>query len=264
MLEFFGLESYPFLKTITTQQLMIVNSQKQALAAMQKVLISKEIGILIGDVGTGKTKVLEKLIMLLPNTNYKLLYLAEPHGPPRSIWQYLLEQLGIYQSGWYGFRLLHKHLLSFQKEARRQPVLIVDEAHELRMETIKELRFLTNVTPDGFCPLILFLCGQPELMEKLKNPCYEAFNQRVGSRYRLLPLEEDECSAYIDYHLQLVGAKELFFDDKAKQLIFSYTRGIPRRVNQTCLSVMHQAYERKVKKINDDLVNTTVEELMEL
>lgn len=263
MIDFFGLKSLPFLKTIHTEQLMLVNSQEKALHSLLQVLNSKEIGLLTGEVGTGKSKVLEKFMKIIPNSQYKLLYLAEPQGSPRNIWRHLLGQFGIFQSGWDGFRLLHKQLQIFQKEARREPILIVDEAHELRMETIKELRFLTNVTPEGLCPLILILCGQPELTEKLKNPCYEGFNQRVGSRYRLLPLEEEECLTYIEHHLQMAGAKDPIFDVGAKQLIFSYTRGIPRRVNQACLNAMHQAYEKKEKTIKQDLVNMALEEMMD-
>ncbi len=264
MLEFFGLERLPFLKTIQTEQLMTIHSQQKALDSLLQVLRSKDIGLLIGEVGIGKSKVLEKFMNTLASTHYKLLYLAEPQGSPRNIWRYLLEQLGIYQSGWDSFRMLHKQLHLFQKEAARQPILIIDEAHELRMESIKELRLLTNVTPEGLCPLILILSGQPELIETLKNPCYEGFLQRVGSSYRLLPLQEEECMIYIDHNLELAGAREPVFTHDAKQLIFSYTRGIPRRVNQICLHVMYDAYEQQEKTIDKDLIDSAVEEMINL
>lgn len=264
MLDHFGIHSYPFLQIIPAEKLMVVHSQERTIAALERALNRKEIGMVIGEVGVGKTKVVERLIERIPHSKYKLLFLAEPQEATRSIWKYLLGQMGIQQSGFHGFRLLHQTLLLFQKESSRQPVLIVDEAHELRMQTISELRFLCNATPEGLCPILLILIGQPLLGELLKNPKHEAFNQRIGCRHRLLPLGEEECFNYIDYHMHLVGTSQSIFDKCSKQFIFSYTRGIPRRVNQVCLSAMEMAFEKKRSVIDEELVKLTVEELLEL
>ncbi len=108
------------------------------------------------------------------------------------------------------------------------------------------------------------MTGQLELSGHLQNPSYEAFNQRVGSRYRLLPMDEQETHQYIDHHLQLVGAKEPIFTDEAKQIIFNCTRGIPRQVNQLSLAAMNCAYLQNLHTINSERVNQAIEELTEV
>jgi general secretion pathway protein A len=264
VISYFRLQGYPFMKNIPVTKLRLSGSQMEGLMMMERVLVSKEIGLLIGESGTGKSLILESLAKKLPQNVYRILHLPDPQGSARYIWRHLVRQLGIDRPGPDAFRELHRQLILFHQEAGRQPVLLIDEAHHLRPETIEQLRLLTNTTLDNLCPLILIMAGQPELSGHLQNPSYEAFNQRVGSRYRLLPMSEQETHAYIDHHLQLVGAQETIFTDEAKQAVFNCTRGIPRRVNQLCLAAMNCACLRGLTTIGPDLVNQGIEELIEV
>lgn len=264
MIEHFHLEAYPFMKTIPATKLILSRSQTAGLQAMEKVLVTTEIGLLIGESGTGKSLILEMIAKKMSQNRFKLLHLADPQGSARYIWRHLVRQLRIDRPGPDAFRELHRQLVLFHKEAGRQPVLLIDEAHHLRPETIEQLRLLTNVTLDNLCPLILIMAGQPELTAQLQNPAYEAFNQRVGSRFRLLAMEEKETHQYIDYHLQLAGAKEPIFTDEAKQHIFNSTRGIPRRVNQLCLAALNYAYQQGINEIKPNVLNQVMEELIDL
>ena len=264
MLQHFNLQTYPFRKDIPVENLSLSRSQKQATEVLQEVLCTKEIGILIGEPGTGKSVTLEHLAKKLPRGNYKLISLSDPQGPPRYIWRYLARQLGIDAPGPDAFRGLLRQLLFFKEETGRQPLLLIDEAHQLRPETIEELRLLTNVTLDNICPCISILAGQPELITRLNNPVYEAFNQRVGVRFRLMPLGEEETCNYIDSHLRFAGAIHQVFDDGAKQLIFTFTRGIPRRINRSCLNALTYAYQHELTQINADTVKQATEESMDI
>lgn len=263
MIKHFKLRTYPFLKNIPANKLDLTKSQQAAVTSMERILQTKEIGLLIGEAGTGKSIVLETFSKKLPKGHFKVMHLSDPQGSARYIWRHLVRQLGIDLPGPDAFRELHRQLILFHKEAGRQPFLLIDEAHHLRPETIEQLRLLTNVTLDNLCPLILLMAGQPELSGYLQNPSYEAFNQRVGIRYRLLPMEEQETYTYIDFHLQIAGAKEPIFTDEAKQHIFGCTRGIPRKVNQLCLAALNQALESDKDKIDAEVVAESTQELSE-
>lgn len=263
MLNHFNLTTYPFLKDIPASKLRLTKSQEVAVDLMARILETKEIGLLIGESGTGKSVVLETISKKLSQSQFKIMHLPDPQGSARYIWRHLVRQLGIERPGPDAFRELHRQLILFHKEAGRQPLLLLDEAHHMRPETIEQLRLLTNVTLDNLCPLILLVTGQPELSGYLQNPSYEAFNQRVGVRYRLLPMEQQETYNYIDFHLQLAGAKEPIFTEEAKQHIFGCTRGIPRRVNQLCLAAIKQASQTSKDKICAEIIAEATQELSE-
>lgn len=264
MLQHFNLTSYPFRKDIPIENLTLSRSQKDAAEALQQVIRTKEIGILVGEPGMGKPLTLAYLSKKLPRGNFKLISLPNPQGSARYIWRHLVRQLGIDTPGPDAFRGLLKQLIFFAEEIGRQPLLLVDEAHQLRPETIEELRLLTNITLDNTCPCILIMAGQPELLSRLHNPAFEAFNQRVGVRFRLMPMGEEETYQYIDSHLRLAGATRQIFDDEAKQLIFSFTKGIPRKVNRSCLDALNYAYQRGLHQIDADTIKEATEESMDV
>lgn len=259
MIEHFGLKRYPFEKEIPAEEVILSNSQAMAKKQLLLVLHTKEIGFLIGEAGTGKSIVLESVAKSISQNKYKLLFLSDPQGSARYVWRYLVRQLGIETPGPDAFREFHRQLLLFQQEAARQPILLIDEAQQLRPETIDQLRLLTNPTLDNICPLVLIMTGQVELSGRLNNPSYEAFNQRVGVRYRLMPMEEDEAHKYIDFHLKRAGAVEEIFTSEAKQLIFDYTRGIPRKMNRLCLNTMIYAEQYGIEQIEVATVNLATE-----
>ena len=116
----------------------------------------------------------------------------------------------------------------------KRVVLIVDEAQNLSVKSLEELRLLSNVNIDADIFLQLILTGQPELVEKLNKPELEQFAQRIGVEYHLKALNYSETQKYIEYRLNKAGADHGIFTDQACAIIFCYSEGVPRRINNLC------------------------------
>jgi type II secretory pathway predicted ATPase ExeA len=115
-----------------------------------------------------------------------------------------------------------------------RPLVVIDEAQELTVPMLSELRFILNYQTDSFSPLMVILSGQPRLAETLRLQVPECIRQRVSVHYRLPFLEEDEICGYILHHLKVAGLDKQIFTDEAITLIFQCSNGVPRRVNNIC------------------------------
>ena len=114
----------------------------------------------------------------------------------------------------------------------KRQLLLVDEAQNLPLETIEELRMLSNFQQDGKPLLQSFLLGQEELQPILRAPNMEQFRQRIVASCHLSPLTMEECGEYIEYRMRNAGWEgESLFSDGAKTEIFQFTKGIPRKIN---------------------------------
>jgi len=116
----------------------------------------------------------------------------------------------------------------------RRTMLIIDEAQNLSVEKLEELRMLSNVNNEHDTLLQIMLVGQPELLETLKRPDLRQFVQRISVHCHLSPLEPAETAAYIRYRLDVVGGSSELFDDTACAVIHHFTGGVPRLINLLC------------------------------
>lgn len=112
--------------------------------------------------------------------------------------------------------------------------MVIDEAQELTVPMLSELRFVLNYQTDSFSPLMVILAAQPGLSETLRLQVLECIRQRINVHYRLPCLEEDEVSAYILHHLKIAGVDKQIFTEAAIKLIYQFSRGIARRINNIC------------------------------
>src|SRR5262249_5705040 len=131
----------------------------------------------------------------------------------------------------------------------RRTILIIDEAQNLSMELLEELRLLSNINADKAQLLQMILVGQPELLDKLKRPELRQFAQRISVHYHLPPLDFKETRGYVRHRLQVAGGSPELFDDYAIGLVHFFTDGVARLVNSVCDMALVYGYAHGIKRI---------------
>lgn len=158
---------------------------------------------------------------------------------------------------------LHERFETFlidQYAAGKRVVLIVDEAQHLPVDTLEELRMLSNINADKDQILQIILTGQPELQEKLQRRDLRQFAQRIGVNYHLKPLTSEETPRYIRHRLQRAGAASELFTDRAIDLIHAQARGIPRLINGLCDLALVYGYAEGARQIDEPTVRAVIDD----
>lgn len=264
---YFGLTDKPFAIAPNPRFLYMSELHQEALAHLLYGVNGEGCIVLFtGGVGTGKTTVCRCLIEQLPeNTDLALVL-----NPKLSIVEFLktiCEELAIpvvekSPTPKDYIDALNNYLLSAHA-AGRNTLLIVDEAQNLDVEVLEELRMLTNLETDTQKLLQIVLIGQPELRETLKAPELAQINQRITARYHLGPLCQGDVSKYIVHRIAVAGGdpKRLFITDKAIRLIYKHSKGIPRLINVICDRSLLGAYAESKITVDGEIVKKAVKEV---
>lgn len=194
-------------------------------------------GLLIGPAGTGKTMLCHLLAEQFRDA-YKVVLLSSTRlGAPRDLLQNILFELGLpYRDMEEGeMRLALIDHLKPRESCPHGMLLIVDEAHTLKLQLFEEIRMLTNLVRDGRPRVQLVLAGGPLLEERFASPKLESLNQRIAARCYLHAMNREETCEYLRSQMTAVGrAAEHVFSDDALHAVYTATDGIPRLVNQLC------------------------------
>jgi general secretion pathway protein A len=233
---FFGLNEKPF--SITPDPRYLFLSERHAEALAHLVYGINEAGGFIqltGEVGTGKTTVVRSLLAQAPK-NAEIALILNPRMTPAEFLLAICEELGIsVERRSEGslkdlVDLLSFHLLKAHAEGKRI-VLVVDEAQNLSVEVLEQVRLLTNLETETQKLLQIILIGQPELRELLDRTELRQLAQRITGRYHLDPLSGDEAAAYVRHRLRVAGATREVFSNGALREIRRLSGGVPRLIN---------------------------------
>jgi general secretion pathway protein A len=144
----------------------------------------------------------------------------------------------------------------------RNSVLVVDEAQNLSLPVLEEIRLLSNLRSQGKCSLQIVLAGQPEFRTKLDQEDLRQLKQRIGIRYHLTPLSAGETGEYIAHRMNVAGATgSMIFDKGAVDAIFAYAGGVPRMINIVCDRALVAGYGANRRRIGRALVLETIEDI---
>jgi len=231
--EFYGLDEKPFSIQPDPAFLYWGRSHRLAYAMLEYgVLNHAGISVITGEVGCGKTTLIHRLLDQLSDTHTVALISNIQQGRG-DLLSWVLMGYGQPFSG-----LTHVELFAAVQQffigeysRGRRVVLIIDEAQNLSVDMLEELRMLSNINAGKDQLLQLILVGQPQLKESLNRPDMLQLAQRVGADFHLTPLSREEVHAYIDTRLTIAGARRRIFSERANDMIADQSRGVPRVIN---------------------------------
>ncbi len=218
---------------------------------------------LTGEVGTGKTTLCHCLLQQLPN-DIDLALILNPKLNATELLAAICDELAVsYDKHAPTLKnlidLLNQHLLSVHASGRRT-VLLIDEAQNLSLEVLEQIRLLTNLETSKTKLLQIILVGQPELQHMLKRQDLRQLNQRITARYHLLPLSQDETRAYIRHRLAVCDGNPDLFKPGAIRKIYKFSAGIPRVINILCDRALLGAYSTNARRITPDIIKHAAKE----
>jgi general secretion pathway protein A len=238
---FYGLREKPFTLSPDPQFLFMSKGHENALIHLRYAIKeNKGFVVITGDVGSGKTTLMNFLlrtalgeahVAMVNHTSLSPIEFMRVVGE-----EFELETSGLDKAGL--LMAFHAFLLR-QFSRRKRVVLIVDEAQNLSLQTIEEIRLLSNLESEKAPLLQVLLTGQPELQNLLERRELRQFAQRVAVSCHLGPLNEEEVGEYIVHRLKVAGASQAeLFDREAIQKVYELSRGIPRLINLLCDSAL--------------------------
>jgi general secretion pathway protein A len=262
---FFGLNEKPF--SITPDPRYLYMSERHAEALAHLIYGVRESGGFIqltGEVGTGKTTLVRSLLQQLPEFADVAVVLNSQLSRVEFL-AAICEELHVaLPEQRNSIKALTDSLNSFLLENHsrgRRTILIVDEAQNLRLEVLEQVRLLTNLETAKQKLLQIILIGQPELREQLARNDMRQLAQRITGRYHLEPLSSDETSAYIDHRLKIAGAIGPIFSTAAKRMLFRHSGGVPRMINVIADRALLGGYTGETQQITPQLVREAVREV---
>lgn len=261
---FFGLRESPFNVNPDPRYLYMTRHIQEALAGLTYGIQNRKGFILLtGEVGTGKTTLLNRLLDWLRGQRVATAYIFNSQLEVNHLFDYMMADFEIpCESREKSQVLLRLNTWLLERyRAGETAALIVDEAQNLSPEVLEEIRLLTNLETATEKLLQIVLTGQPELEEKLKLPQLRQLRQRITLRCRTAPLTLEETFGYIAERLRIAGANgEPIFSKEAIQTVHMYSRGIPRVVNLLCEHAMINAYVDTLRPVPAHLVEEVARE----
>ncbi len=264
--EYFGFAEKPFSLTPDPKYLYKSRSHASAFELLQYAIRRREGFIVItGDIGTGKTTLCRALLETIDRKVFTALVL-NPFLSEDDLLKLILQDFGVVsreqvkQGRLAGVSkqelidTLYDFLLALLP-IRSSAVLIIDEAQNLPLQVLEQLRILSNLETDKEKLLQILLVGQMELKAQLRSPQLRQLDQRISIRYELKPLTRDETAAYIMHRLLVAGASAtLTFMPKALDAIYRLSGGVPRLVNLVCDRTLLGAFAARSNTITRDVV----------
>ena len=261
---FFGLKESPFNVNPDPRYLYLTRQIQEALAGLTYGIQNRKGFILLtGEVGTGKTTLLNRLLDWLHGQRMATAYIFNSRLEVDHLFDYMMADFEIPCESREKSQVLLKlnQWLLERYRAGKTAVLIVDEAQNLAPEVLEEIRLLTNLETSTEKLLQIVLTGQPELEEKLKMPSLRQLRQRITLRCHTAPLSLEETFGYIAERLRIAGASgEPIFSKEAIQTVHLYSQGIPRVVNLLCEHSMINAYVDSLRPVPAHMVEEVARE----
>jgi len=262
--DYFGLSEKPFDLTPDPKYLYLSPKHKEVLAHLVYG-IQENNGFLkiVGEVGTGKTMICRSFLREL-HADFSIAYIFNPGIDELELLQTINAELGLPAESSSKKKLmdiLNEFLLEERKKGHRV-VVIIDEAQDLLPSVLEQLRLLSNLETETEKLIQIVLIGQPELDKVLAEEELRQLKQRITIQWELLPLNLEETRGYIQHRLNVaLGKGKVELTRPCTELIFRYSKGIPRMINVIADRALLIAYTQNTKNINNKIIRKAVKDI---
>jgi general secretion pathway protein A len=265
--EFYKFREKPFSIVPDPAYLYLSSKHQMALTYLEYGLMDG-IGFILmtGEIGTGKTTIIRKLLDQLPQ-DMEVALVSNTNVSPEQLLEMIIHEFELMlPPGSKGGMLdvLNGFLVEQYAESRRA-LLIVDEAQNLSAEALEEIRMLSNLQTDKEALLQILLVGQPGLRSRLQHPSLLQLSQRIAVSYHLAPLDLSETRAYIAHRLKVAGGEdENLFTSEALESIHIHSGGIPRTINILCDAALVYGFADELAAIDGGVITKVVRDKKEV
>jgi len=262
--EFFGLKERPFNVTSDPNFLFFSRIHKEAFShILYGIKEKKGFMEITGEVGAGKTTLCRAILNQF-DSNTKSAFIFNSNIPDLQLLQCILEDFGIsviQRNKAALLRQLNNFLLDELRKGNNV-ILVIDEAQNLKLSALEEIRMLSNLETEREKLFQIILVGQPELKDKINSHRLKQLKQRIAVRFHISALQKDEVEKYIYHRLAVAGgAGDILFTDDAMDFIFKFSGGIPRTINMLCDKSLLAAYVLGTREITLPIVEQSGKEL---
>lgn len=247
-----GFRKTPFTRELSVPERFPIPHQQEVVDDLFGALSQRMSAALIAPAGTGKTVALRSLVERLPEARYQVRYVKVTGLSKRDLCKEIAVACGLSPVGIYP-ALVRRLQDAYQHATGTdglRTVLLLDEAHDLRRDSLSMLRLLTNFQMDSKLILSVVLAGQPPLRKMLARGEHEALAQRLAHYATLRLLSRDETHAYIAHRCAIAGAQATPFDGDAQEAIYEMSRGNLRAIDRLALKGLEQALKTKAQVVS--------------
>jgi general secretion pathway protein A len=257
---YYGFKERPFSLLPDPSFLYLGHKHRVALTMLQYGLMSNAgVTVVTGEIGSGKTTLLRQILNEI-DQDVTVGMITNTHPSFGEFLQWVLMAFGLEHRGMEKVER-YENFVNFviDRYAKgKRTVLVVDEAQNLSVETLEELRMLSNINADKNQVLQLIMVGQPELRTMLQLPQLKQFAQRVSVSHHLEALSAEETYQYVRHRLGVAGGNSDLFAEKACALLWFHSRGVPRVINTLCDMALVYAYASQQPRIDADVIKEVV------
>jgi len=261
---FFNLLHTPFARDLPCDKLYATPNSDELQSRLLFAANTRGFCVVTGDVGVGKTTAMRKFVNNLDQNRFRYVYISDSALTPRVFyWEVLKELSNLEKPCLYRSDGKHKMMLALQAmldSGHQTPVIIIDEAHLLSFEMLKETRFLLNYKMDSQNPMALIIVGQSELRATLSKEICEPICQRIDYRFKLPLYDRCQTQDYIAAHMAFAGETRQIFLDSAISAIFAYSGGCARKINKLCSLALMSAAQQNARTIDESLIALVIDQ----
>ena len=256
MLSYFGMSGDPFAHDLDQSNLLRLPGIEDSLASLGIFCDRRGIGVLVGKSGSGKSCLVRLLVAGLPVGLYKPVYLCHSTVSLSEFYGHLAAAFNLPVRGRRAslYRAIQAHVLQLHHSNKIHPVLIIDEAQCLSNDILIELRQLLNFQYDSETCMSILLCGQEDLLSRLRLSFLESLANSVTTTVVMKPLQSEETASYIEERLKHVGARADLFSPPAVRAIHNASHGIMRSLNALASQAIQKAWRAKAEIVESDLI----------